>query len=637
MAGILTRPVQQQIIVVPCPFLTIFNRLKMYCLRSLVSITLANLLIVIFTGSTDAQNRYFHYRLENLKPNDAGFFSGEYKIEPTPDGGFIIANKEWVTDNIFAIKFDSCGEIAWSRRLGNMQAFSSCSGMVTDAAGQVAMIFQRYDLSGDDYVFAVKLDAAGKILWKKRIAFAGTFGKADFHLASDGRYCFGSNFDDGTTSDHYSILLDAETGAISAAYRLNDDGTGSGVPFYANLPNGNLLIRRLNGWISFNLNTEKVDWAVRFNDPAAGWDRTKPLVLGDKLVYASLANPLPTTGKMMLRFFDLQGGLLFNGDVFLANQTNVSSIGSIPRQLTELPGKRFALATAQKMPELQIALIVFDSLGRQISTKHFHPKTDVYRKAHDQVLLSDGSVAIVGESDGRIEVLKVSPEKTIDFCIGDSVSLPSSPLQDNIASLPPSAFQVEKVQFPITDFQLTEQDFDLAVEKICDSTRIFPDRDSLVSICRSDSVRVSAAGGLPAACVWDDGFEGCERVLHAGDGTKTAEVRVRCTHFLKRFLVEEKTDCPCRINYPTAFTPNGDGVNDSFRPVSDCRFLEYDFEIFNRWGQSVFVSTNFETGWDGNTGGQQAPSDLYVFTLKYRTAVTGSGEVFAKGDVALLR
>lgn len=605
--------------------------------KSLVSIVLSNLLVFIFLENTIAQNRYFHYRLENLKPNDAGFFAGEYKMEPTPDGGFVIANKEWVTDNIFAIKFDSCGEIAWSRRLGNMQAFSSCSGMITDAAGQVAMIFQRYDLSGDDYVFAVKLDAAGKILWQKKIAFAGSFGKADFHLASDGRYCFGSSFYDGTTSDHYSIFLDAQTGAISAAYRLEDDGTGAGVPFYANLPNGNLLIRRLNGWISFNLNTEKVDWAVRFNDPAAGWDRTKPLVLGDKLVYASLANPLPTTGKMQLRFFDLQGGFLFNGDVFSANQTNVSSIGSIPRQLTELPGKRFALATAQKMPEFQIALIVFDSLGRQVSTKHFHPKTDVYRKAHDQVLLADGAMAIVGESDGRIEVLKISPEKTLDFCVGDTVSLPSSPLSINLALLPPSAYQVKKEQFPVSDYQLTEQDFDLTIEKMCDSTRVFPDLDSLVSICRNDSVRVSAAEGLPAVCVWDDGFEGCERVLYPGDGTKTAEIRVHCTRFLQRFLVEEKTDCPCRINYPTAFTPNGDGVNDSFRPVSDCRFLEYDFKIFNRWGQSVFASTNFDTAWDGNTGGQPAPSDLYVFTLKYRTAVPGTGEVFAKGEVALLR
>lgn len=601
------------------------------------TLILVNLFVFSCLEKSNCQNRYFHYRFENLKPTDPGLFAGEYKMESTPDGGFVIANRDWATDNILAVKLDSCGEVAWARRLAGMPPFTTCSGMISDTAGNVAMIFQRYDLNGDDYVFAVKLDAQGKILWQKRMAFASSFGFADFHLTSDGRYCFGSIFFDGLLNDLHIILLDAQTGATSAAYRFSHQG-GAGNPYFANLPNGNLLVRTLGEWFSFNLNTEKVDWSVRFNDPATGWHRSKPLVFGEKLVYPTLAGPLSTTGKILLRFFDLQGNFLFSGDKFEGNQaiTNLSGV-HVLRRLTALPGKRFALATTQKTPEMQIALLVFDSLGRQVSTQHFHPKTNVFRKAHDQILLADGSMAVLGESDGRMEVLKISPEKTIGFCVGDTVSLPTSTLQTGIVVLPPSNYQIKNEQFSSIDLNLTEHDFELQVEKICDFTQVFPDRDTTFQICPNDSVQGSAAAGLAATCIWDDGFEGCERVLRPSDGPKTAVVRVRCTSFSHRFLVEEKTDCPCQIHFPNAFTPNGDGVNDLFRPVSDCRFFTFDFEIFDRWGQSVFTSTNFDTGWDGNISGQAAPSDVYFFALKYQTAALGSSEKLTTGDVTLLR
>ena len=596
-----------------------------------------NLLIFNFLDKTNCQNRYFHYRFENLKPTGMGIFSGEYKMEATPDGGFVFANKDWTTDNIFAIKIDSCGEVLWARRLAGMPTSTSCSGMVSGPSGDVAMLFQRYDLSGDDHVFAIKLDADGKILWQKRFAFNSSLAKSDFHVAADGRYCFGSVFFNGQEQYHNLIYLNPETGDIAQAYGFYGLGS-AGVPFYANMPNGNLLIRKLDEWISFNPNTEKVDWTVLFSDPASGWERSKPLIFGDKIIYPSLAGPLYTTGKILLRFFDLQGKYLFSGDQFEANGLGLANSNAwVPRQMTALPDKRFAIVATQNTSEMQWALLIFDSLGRQISTRHFHPKTDVFRKAHDQVLLADGSMAVLGESDGRIEVLKISLEKTVNFCLGDTISLPPSHSQDDILPKLPIIYEVKKVQFPSINLNLTEHDFDLEIEKICDSTQMFPDRDTVFQICRNDSVLVAAAAGWSATCIWDDGFEGCERVLRPGDGSKTASIRIRCVDFFQKYTVEEKTDCPCLVNFPTAFTPNNDDVNDFFRPVSDCQFLKYEMEVFNRWGQSVFTSTNFDTSWDGRINDLEAPSDVYIFILKYQTLVAGTGEILAKGEVILLR
>jgi gliding motility-associated-like protein len=90
-----------------------------------------------------------------------------------------------------------------------------------------------------------------------------------------------------------------------------------------------------------------------------------------------------------------------------------------------------------------------------------------------------------------------------------------------------------------------------------------------------------------------------------------------------------------QIFVPTAFTPNGDGKNDLFRPipVGISRF-DY-FRVYNRWGQLVYSSTNLELGWDGKIQGRDQGSNTYVWMVK-GVDFTGK-EVFAKGTVTLIR
>src|SRR5690606_27474392 len=55
--------------------------------------------------------------------------------------------------------------------------------------------------------------------------------------------------------------------------------------------------------------------------------------------------------------------------------------------------------------------------------------------------------------------------------------------------------------------------------------------------------------------------------------------------------------------FPNAFTPNGDGNNDFFKPVVS-GIKQYDFQIYNRWGELIFTSKQAEIGWDGKRNGQ---------------------------------
>ena len=86
---------------------------------------------------------------------------------------------------------------------------------------------------------------------------------------------------------------------------------------------------------------------------------------------------------------------------------------------------------------------------------------------------------------------------------------------------------------------------------------------------------------------------------------------------------------------PTAFSPNGDGMNDLFRPLAvGYRKLNY-FRVFNRWGQQVYYSKSLEAGWDGNYNNKQCDLGVYFWEVSFIDRFGKDGTM--KGDVTLIR
>lgn len=88
------------------------------------------------------------------------------------------------------------------------------------------------------------------------------------------------------------------------------------------------------------------------------------------------------------------------------------------------------------------------------------------------------------------------------------------------------------------------------------------------------------------------------------------------------------------VEMPNAFTPNGDGKNDTFQP----RIFgvdEMNLKIFNRFGQLVFESFNPTDSWDGKFKGVDQPMDVYAYTL-YVKYLDGKVSL-KKGDITLIR
>jgi gliding motility-associated-like protein len=92
----------------------------------------------------------------------------------------------------------------------------------------------------------------------------------------------------------------------------------------------------------------------------------------------------------------------------------------------------------------------------------------------------------------------------------------------------------------------------------------------------------------------------------------------------------------CFIAVPTAFTPNGDGLNDFLAPLNAIKATNLEFRVYNRWGQLLYAATDWKQGWNGTFKGQPQPTATYVWMLRYTHRETGN-KLEQKGTVVLIR
>ena len=90
------------------------------------------------------------------------------------------------------------------------------------------------------------------------------------------------------------------------------------------------------------------------------------------------------------------------------------------------------------------------------------------------------------------------------------------------------------------------------------------------------------------------------------------------------------------IYIPNAFVPIEKGINKIFKPVTTfVDFTQYEFCIFDRWGEELFKTKDVTMGWDGFANGKSCESGVYIYLVRYKTA---RGEYLQyKGSVTLLK
>lgn len=94
--------------------------------------------------------------------------------------------------------------------------------------------------------------------------------------------------------------------------------------------------------------------------------------------------------------------------------------------------------------------------------------------------------------------------------------------------------------------------------------------------------------------------------------------------------------CECEMVIPNSFTPNEDNRNDYFFPVSTCDYSYFYITITDRWGNTVYSSSNLNGKWDGRFKGNLCPEDIYIYRIE-STERGGDKKAVRTGRISLFR
>ena len=152
---------------------------------------------------------------------------------------------------------------------------------------------------------------------------------------------------------------------------------------------------------------------------------------------------------------------------------------------------------------------------------------------------------------------------------------------------------------------------------------------------QKDFSTVASVPGTDTSFIYNDilpqsDTDYCFRIISFANGTGDSSVsNISCAVL------------PSRVFVANAFTPNNDGLNDSWSPstlfINDYvdKINSYSIKIFDRWGEKVFESDKITDSWDGTRDGSKAPAGVYIYILKAQ-GLDGKSFYF-KGNITLLR
>jgi gliding motility-associated-like protein len=134
-----------------------------------------------------------------------------------------------------------------------------------------------------------------------------------------------------------------------------------------------------------------------------------------------------------------------------------------------------------------------------------------------------------------------------------------------------------------------------------------PDRP----ICAGDTLLLSP--GIYTQYQWQDGSTQSQYNVTA-PGTYGVKVTDTAGCSFVATVVITPGDCSLS-KIPNTFTPNGDGVNDTWKIDALLSYPQCTVFIYNRWGQPVFNSIGYSIPWDGTYGGKPVPMGVYYYVI----------------------
>jgi gliding motility-associated-like protein len=172
-------------------------------------------------------------------------------------------------------------------------------------------------------------------------------------------------------------------------------------------------------------------------------------------------------------------------------------------------------------------------------------------------------------------------------------------------------------------------------------TRFLNAPQTIVSACAGSALGLYVSGAVSYSWQPCNNLSNCNSaspvITPAGDMVYTVTGRdqnncVDSAQITVKVITNDKNN----VHVPTAFTPNGDGNNDTWGVLSSAPLQNFNLRVFDRWGINVFNSKDQGKKWDGRINGAKAPTGTYVWVLNYKNGA-GCADMKTKGTIMLIR
>ncbi|MFN0034165.1 MAG: T9SS type B sorting domain-containing protein [Saprospiraceae bacterium] len=309
--------------------------------------------------------------------------------------------------------------------------------------------------------------------------------------------------------------------------------------------------------------------------------------------------------------------------------------------LTSLPGDQFVLSLGRPAPSGTPAILIKLNGANDMLWQNTY-KGDGTGNILWQVKPHEDGFATVGTSSAgnprNFFLAKTDRNGKAGDCCPNPTLLVREEQMPEQTSLVPN----ETTGFAAQFATMTATDAAAVVNTVCLPIELdFEIADS--TLCPGECTQITLLENIAGVNYTLD-IEGAEpdpaqagRICHTEGGrivvTRKGEFNGCDNEVSKEVTIGAKEDV-----FPNAFTPNGDGSNDVFRPVFPCEVVFSNLKVFSRWGELVFETDDPLAGWDGRIQDLDAPSDVYAWRVEYEAIRVGERLRFLeKGGVTLLR
>ncbi len=153
--------------------------------------------------------------------------------------------------------------------------------------------------------------------------------------------------------------------------------------------------------------------------------------------------------------------------------------------------------------------------------------------------------------------------------------------------------------------------------------------------CLGDNYTLNSFSEVNDTYIWSTGDVDVEFISVSEAGFYSVQTSNSCGTAFDEISIKLE-DCSALIFIPNAFTPDNDGINDVWNPVVR-NLVDYKLQIFNRWGDIVFETEDWNEPWVGEyqDGDYFVQTGVYVYRITYTSLEGEAGDV--NGHIVVLR